>query len=563
MSIKVLKVREPRLDIKADREYIAMLGGANVTTKSYSSDTASDSQILWSVTTPSVRVGMDRRLELDVRFRVSCAGGTLNPANFDSLGAGLRQYPLHSVMEVVNVVLNDQAMSWEPSQLIHGLLNYGNDTEDRQYFMGTSPHKPDVYWTYNQGAGNAGTRNPFSTYFNSGEEDSRNLKYWVTSVNPATNSFDVRVVESLMCSPFVWGKADHQCLFGIQNIDLTLTLSNIKRVLAGLATSWVGVTGSGAIFTAAVAPSINDVSVSVIPDQAVQKLHLTFITPQPDQEVPRLLHYPYYQVKKYQQDVGLPIAPQQQFVVNFNNITLHEIPKRMYIFCRQRVDNDLTKPDFYTSIDRVVINFDNQDGRMSTLDSYDLWKMSAKNGLKRSYLAWSKVYGAVLCVEFGTDLNLNPLLAPSVRGNFQYSAEITFRDVRDAGQPDITTYRCQTVMIPEGVLTCNDQLIDISVGNLTEEVVAAAPFAPSGFRVAVANYQGAGFFSNLWNAVKTGFKHAAPVARNIASAIGEVAPMLGPKGMAVGVGAKAVQKALGGKRVGGAKMRSSSLAHRL
>ncbi len=566
MSISVLKVREPRLDIKANREYIAMMGGSQVTTKSYTSDTASNSQILWSITTPSVRVGLDRRLELDVRFKVSLPGATLVPTNFDQLGCGLRQYPLHSIIEVANVQLNDQAMSYEPAQLIHGLLNYGNDTEDRQYFMGTSPHKPDVYWDYDQGPGNAGTRNPFSTYFNSGEEDSRNLKYWVESVNLADNSFVVRVVEELMMAPFYWGKVDHQCLFGIQNLDVTLTLGNIKRALAGLANAWVSAIGpppgTGGIFQGVVAPDIANLQVDILP-QSQQNIHLTFITPQPDQEIPRLLHYPYYQVKRYTQDVGVPVLSGQQFTVNFNNITLHEIPKRMYIFAKPRQDNTVTTPDFFASIKRITINFDNQDGRLSTLDSYDLWKVSAKNGLKRSYLAWSKVYGSVLCLEFGTDLNLNPLLCSSVRGNFQYSAEVTFQDVRDPGPLPAINYRCQTVMIPEGILTVEDQLVSISVGTLTEEIVANSPFAPQGFRVNVANYYGAGFFSNLWSAVKSGFKHVAPVARGIASVVGDVAPMLGPKGQAIGVGARAVNKALGGRRTGGARIRTSSLANRL
>ena len=53
------------------------------------------------------------------------------------------------------------------------------------------------------------------------------------------------------------------------------------------------------------------------------------------------------------------------------------------------------------------------------------------------------------------------------------------------------------------------------------------------------------------------------VVRNFSSAVGEVAPMLGAKGQMVGVGAKAINKALGGRKTGGARMRSSSLAHRL
>jgi len=231
--------------------------------------------------------------------------------------------------------------------------------------------------------------------------------------------------------------------------------------------------------------------------------------------------------------------------------------------------------DYFLAIDKMVINFDNQDGRLSTLDSFDLWKLGAGNGLKRSYIAFNKVMGSVMCLEFGTDLNLNPLLCAGVRGNFQFSCDVTFRDVRDPNDPNVAgavSYRLYVLMVPEGVMTIDDQLVSISIGSLTEEIVAQAPFAPTGFRHTAKDYYGGGFWGNLWSGLKKTFNTVAPIAKTLSGVVGNVASALPhPLAQGVGQGASAVNKVLGalgqglsgGKKRGGARMSKSSLAHRL
>ena len=61
-KISVLRVKEPRLDIKADREYVALLGASNISTKGYTADSYSTSSAMWSITSPSVRVDLIEEL---------------------------------------------------------------------------------------------------------------------------------------------------------------------------------------------------------------------------------------------------------------------------------------------------------------------------------------------------------------------------------------------------------------------------------------------------------------------------------------------------------------------
>ena len=97
-KIRVLKVKEPRLDIKADREYIALLGASNISTKRYTADSYSTSSAQWSITAPSVRCGMDRRIIIELKFYVSCGGTNVNYI----AGAG---YPANTwLMLIIHVV---------------------------------------------------------------------------------------------------------------------------------------------------------------------------------------------------------------------------------------------------------------------------------------------------------------------------------------------------------------------------------------------------------------------------------------------------------------------------
>lgn len=566
MAISLLKVNEPRLDIQPDRMYLTHVGATNITTRPYNADSISDSQITWAITTPSVRVGVDRRIDMDITFDIGCTGTAANAANLLQMNAGIRQYPVHASSETMNCRLNDQSFSWEPNEIIHGLLSYGNDVEDRQHFMSATPHKPDIFWSYDQTGIYAGTRNPLSTFFNSGEEDSRNL-YFLASVQPADARFPqsfvrVRVIETLMMSPFYWGKNSHQCLFGIQNLELTIIFNKLLRMICGTSDGWVGASG---IFNGN--GNINNLVVKFPTEPSYHKLHISFLTPQPDVTVPSLLHYPYYAIKTHKQELGEVAAGTTQTFA-FNNISLHEIPKRAYIFIQPKKYGTntvvVTNPDFFARINTINMNFDNVDGRFSSLDSYDLCKLSQKNGLKRSWLEWNKTIGSVLCFEFGTDVTLSPLCTPGVRGNFQLSYEINFSDLRTAGAA--LEYRAFLVLVPEGVMSVENSLVSISVGALTEQDIASAEFARPGTRLGISSFTGSGFWDLAkrgWNVAKKILPFAGPVMRGV-STVANLIPH--PYGKAVGkvtdIGAK-VMGSGSRKKKGGKLLRTNSLASRI
>jgi hypothetical protein len=578
-SVRLVKAHEPRLDIRADREMVAMMGAANISTRGYVADTASAGQIIWSQTTPSVRVGVDRTIEAEVVFNVVFgnlpAGVTIkdpfNPQDF-----GLRQYPLHSIMENLQLRLNDQAFNWEPADTLHAMMRYGNDVGDRQYNAGSSAHKPDATWRYSEITG--APRSPFASWLASGEEDTRALNVWCSRVN--ANTLQVRMIEQLMISPLSWGE-NCQCLFGIQNIDVQMTFRNqLLRMFAGNL-------ASPNLFVPAITEAqANALTLSFVPQRNDCLLHLTYLQPHADQVVPYRLNYPYYQIRRFQQRQDLLVSPLNTFNVNYDNITLHEIPKRMYIFAAPQVPESYTntqltaQANFFANIVRCRVNFDSQDGRLSTLSSFDLWKLSVRNGCQLSYLQWTEYVGSVLCLEFGKDLNLNPLLAPSVRGNFQLSLDVDFKDVRnvatssnltDEGQTEAKRYTAFLVIVPIGMVSIDNQLITTSIGSITEEQVLAAPWLPPGHRQVYRGMYGSGsFFGNIWQGIKKAARFAKPFigpALGVGEAI--LSSMSDPRAQAIGKvigpirGAIGSGRRTGGRSTGGAKVRCNSLARRM
>jgi hypothetical protein len=325
------------------------------------------------------------------------------------------------------------------------------------------------------------------------------------------------------------------------------------------------------------------------------KLHMTYLQPQANQVVPSRLNYEYYQIRKFQQSVGKLIEPLDGFEVNYNNITLHEIPKRMYIFAapknqqvsltekegvtdlKTQQEANMAQCNFFARVNSLAVNFDSQDGRLSTLDSYDLWKMSSKNGLTKSYKQWEHGVGSVLCIEFGKDMNLNPLLAPGVRGNFQLSLNVKYQDIRDAcyssNPSDLTSegpkdYTAFLVIVPTGVVTIDNQLITTSIGSVTEENIFEAPWLAAGTRVEYSGMSG-GNLKGIFNALSKGIKVASKGVPIIGPVVGNLLSQLDdPRAQMMGQVVKAVSKSMGGRtsggrRTGGAKVRSNSLARRM
>jgi hypothetical protein len=234
------------------------------------------------------------------------------------------------------------------------------------------------------------------------------------------------------------------------------------------------------------------------------------------------------------------------------------------------------QPDFFANISKISFNWDSQDGRLSTLDEYDLWRLSVNNGYKRSFPSWQKYHGSVLCLEFGKDLALSPLTAPGVRGNFQLSFEVQFKDIRDlarstnairdpVSQMEAKQYKAYLIIVPTGILTIENQLVSVSLGAITEEQVLTAPWADAGTRAEYRGIYGGAWYKNVWSGVKKAAKFAKPILGPMAGLASSVLGMSSdPRAQVASKVVGALGKVAGSGRTGGSKsVRCSSLARRM
>ena len=83
-------------------------------------------------------------------------------------------------------------LSISPYEWIHACMNYSTDIEDRDIWLSSDPHYPDNLFTYSTAAGAMpdGIRHPYTTYFNSTPEVSRNAFTWFTYDPTNSKSID-------------------------------------------------------------------------------------------------------------------------------------------------------------------------------------------------------------------------------------------------------------------------------------------------------------------------------------------------------------------------------------
>jgi len=590
MAVPVAKITDPLLDI-VSRVYLAKQGAASVTHQQVQAVSYSDAQVRWSVYTPSVNIGVDRRFYVEQDFRVTLQPFAAGPdagllptfAQVFSNDSGLRQLPLTSCLESVQLKLNNSTVSINLDDTIHALMRYGSSPQERNHYLSGTPSCPDEFPEFANAGGAfeisvAGGRNPFADYATKELEVTRNLRVWVTAcvfdpITTRVTSFDVKVREPVFIPPLNWSERDVLCLFGIQTIDVTFSYSDLSKLLEG--TFAVGANTFGTV-------------VGTLP-ATPPRLHLFYVSPQINMAIPKLLHYPYYELGRYISSTGstqvanpfpmlrgatpfvVPAGASGQ--VSVNNIQLQSIPKRIYVYLQeQKGAVNRTTPNVWARIDRISVNWNSVAGKLSTAESYDLYRMSVKNGLEMTWNQWSRFNGSVLCIEPPTDLGLSPLEASGSRGSYQLQFQVNFTNLQNRA----VTYQVYSLVVAEGFMTINDSLVSQDVGVLTETAIADAPTMPAGTMAEVTNMYGGGFWGDLWKGIKKGAKFvtgvaskAAPIIGSIASAIphpaaqavGRIAPVVGQ--VASGVDQFLPGGALtGGARSGGRMRRGGAMMAR-
>lgn len=562
-GLQVVRTLDPRLIVARSHDFIAKEGASNQTCTLQTADTATNSVLRWSVTTPGHGYGLDRHIyaEVSVRITFGVEDGASTGANRTYTASvanfGLRQWALAAATDQCNVTFNSLQVSTPRSKIFNALMHYGLTPDDRQSFLSATPHKPDLTPDYSNGTLGTSSRSPFSDFLSSGFEDGRSLSFFTglggaapgTGVNtfpmtiPAgatigSNYIDVKWYEPIWVPPFTWGRRHEQAMFNLNNLTIALSMDNLGRMFAGTLSA-----------TGGTAPQIGIQSIAFNAREE-QKLHMIFLTPPLTMPVPRRMVYPYYETRDFVTSTSASIGNQSRgssYDVNFNNVTLTSLPKRLYFFMSPRFPTTsvgatpltsgslLTQyarqADTYDIITNINMTLANQSGRFTNFENYDLYNISRKNGLQDSYTAFNGRVGTVVCLEMGEDITMaNPYHLAAVQGNWQLGFTLKCKRMANTNDTDGTRIIADVpidahmVVVQTGVIQSEGEVFNLQVGPLTEEMVATASVAPEW-----ANYTTESFYgSGLWDTVKSAWtNYIKPNAKTILSGIGTVGKLAG------------------------------------
>ncbi len=448
-------VRDPRTNISTKREYAVLKSGSQTTYKQYSTTAISNTSMQFSVPPPSGGIITDRKVQLAVPVRLTMTGvstaigQTLLRSGFDAP----RAYGLSSSIETLQATINNQSVSINLADIIQPLLRFNTGEHLRQKDYSTTPTYMDQSQSYADLVGT--NRNPLGAYgdVSDGSVLPRGAFPFNIVANPIsvgigatlTAVVDVFFVEYIYLSPFYWGEGLSECgFFNVVSMDFNITfLSQAGNRFWSHSSALGGLPLNNISYSFGSGPFGPTTFANNSPFLLFQ-----YITPQETQVLSpnQVITYPYFDTQRYPTDQSPVLAGATATMIS-NNIQLNSIPRRMYIYVRQR-NQDLyassESTDTYFSIENISIQFQNKNGLLASASKQQLYEMSVKNHCALSWTEWSGgpthpaagnfastfgTIGSILCIEFALDIGLDSLDAPGKLAQSMLQITVTAKNV--------------------------------------------------------------------------------------------------------------------------------------
>ncbi len=471
-AVQPVKVVDPIVDLNEQVFYGILKSGSRHTYKTFVSTSYSNNSAVFSAPPPNQRIIVDRQIFLRQPVTLSFAGAAADQSLLLSGYDAFRAYPLSSIIETLEININDVAVSINMADVIKPLLHYHNNCRDLgERGQSMTPSQMDQSQTYAQLANSI--RNPLNPYVNGLDGAYMGRGGFPMDVASNTDSaaeISAVLTEPLMLSPLLFGRKDNEDGFlGVQTFTCTV---NWKTDLSRM---WSHDSSGGSSLT----------SVTVTLGQPSLLFH--YITPPLMMPIKQTYQYPLLIIDRYPTDANSDLAAGASTTLSSSNINLNSIPRIMYIFARKR-NADLTyeDADSYLSIENISVNWNNNAGLLSEASKERLYQISVKNGVNMNYTQWSaddqhylgngvdntiNGTGSILALEFGTDIGLMPNEAPGLLGNYQFQMEITVTN-KSTDSINPTLY---IITHSEGVFTIDNARSYKQVGVLTHnDIVDAA-----------------------------------------------------------------------------------------
>lgn len=526
--LSVVQTLEPRTRVYNERQYAIFRGGKQSSWKPVVSTSFSDTSIQFTAPPPNPQIIVDRKVKLNTHLLVTLTGNTgtannlYNPANNNDAP---RSHPLQRIINTMAVTLNNTQVSNNNSDVVDPIFYYGDDDKKREIDNSLSPAMLDQSQQYSDL--NGGVRNPLNNYASSvsGADTGRGaFNFTVLTNTPTSATILLNVTDYLYLSPFLSNQMDGPGFVQLQTMDFNISLGNLSRC-------W-------STFN----PFVTSVS-ATLSNQLPPQLLFNYITPDTLMKLPKSVCYPYFEIQRYPTNMGSVNAGVTISQVQSNNIQLHSIPNRIYLFARRRnADRTAFTTDTFAGINSISVNWNNQSGLLSSAKQEDLYALSMDNGLQMSWTQFSRNVGSMICLVMGKDICLEPNECPGMLGTYQLQINCSVTNLASSAI-NLDLY---VITVSEGTLTLEDNRAITQIGVVSQSDVLNSVNAPMIPYEQLVDQRGASFWSSIKDffgdvgrGVKKAYDTVAPIVR-------EVAPYVGPARALLGVGANSGGSVSGG-----------------
>jgi hypothetical protein len=476
----------------------------------------SNSSIQFSCPPPSGGIIVDRKVYITLPIRltltgVAPVGQPLIQPNRDAP----RAYPISSSIDTLQVSINNQSVSVNMSDIIQALLHYNTDEDLSNAEYSMTPNLLDQSQSYNDLFGTS--RNPLSSYGDSNDKSmqARGAFPFRIVSNPlfvsgtVTAVVDMVVTEPIFLSPFYFGESNGAGFYNVNTMDFNFTF------LGAAGNRMWSHNNAGGVSINSIQSSFNGFTPAFSYPSNQPLLLFNYITPNETSVIPynMPITYPYFDIQRYPTDFQNSMAAGSIQTISSNNIQLNSIPRRMYVYVRERnqdLYNTSHNPDTYFSIENISIQFQNKNGLLASASKHQLYEMSVKNHCDLSWNQWSGgpvfptgsfasqfgTVGSILCVEFATDIGLDSLEAPGKLGQYMLQLNVNAQNIANRSiQP--TLY---VVVVSEGTFTIEGLgRASTNIGVISSEDILMAQQKPGINYADIESVNGGNFLSGLAN----------------------------------------------------------------
>jgi hypothetical protein len=433
--MNLVKILDPNLKFNEDKYFACLMGGKTCNPRQYPFSSGGNINAILNTQTESPLYGLSRKWNFKLPVTIDFTGNS-NDASRNLLQSGydaFRSFPIQSIIRSLTIGLNNQQRSIDLNTVFKPLAFYHNNNRNLgERNMSKVPTYLDQSQEYSQLEG--AIRNPLNSYYDSNARDSmgRGAFPYDSFSNTTTTAQIVATLENNLCiSPLQFGSNEEiEDFIGVQNISITVTYdSNLSKIWS---------------HSSASSSTISTVTITL----GIPTLEIVYKIPFDTMSIPKQMPYSYNEIIEYITTSPILLGSGVQQTLTLNNIQLTAIPRFIYIWGQKSVnDQTYTDTDSFLSIENINIAWQGQTGLFSEASQQQLYDICAKNGVDFNYSQWSgkalRSYvgnqtdiirgpASVLCLEFGTDIQLNEGECVGMRGTYNLRVTVSATNRRNA-----------------------------------------------------------------------------------------------------------------------------------